>query len=158
MSKDYEKGAAQSQAYLARSGADEDLAQLEADPIGSLAVPQMRRALALVLAERVRQDHESGFFRDFPDGTSHDWEELAQMARMRVRDAVRSGRITWFDFLNEEFHEVLSAGNDAERLGELVQVSAVCMAWAEAILRRDGAPSPRVSWWKRLMFRLRGGP
>lgn len=92
--------------------------------------------LAEVAAERRRQDDRWGE-QNHPDGTGLPiyWHS-ARRHRHSAERAAAAGLLAWRDVLLEETYEALAEG-DPERLrAELVQVSAVAVAWIEAIDRR----------------------
>lgn len=100
----------------------------------------------LIAAERARQDAKHPDCGDLPD--SHDnpraRQHYEQIARGHCDRAYREGRCTFADVLDEEAAEALTAaarGDIPELRKELVQVSAVCLRWLEAIDRREQATS-----------------
>lgn len=61
-----------------------------------------------------------------------------QLARAACDAAKSIGKLTWSHIAVEELCEVVCAPDDEARVTELVQLAAVCVAWAEAIKRRGG--------------------
>lgn len=97
--------------------------------------------LGEVARERERQDKLWGEqnHEDFPDYIGCD-VPTADMARRRCDARFKNGMGTWWDIALEEVSEVAAEiDNDPEELRkELVQLAAVCVAWIQAIDRRDG--------------------
>lgn len=92
-----------------------------------------------VFAERERQNQKWGHNRDHRDGTGGD--SFAALARHQRRVCERqfaSGRGTWRHILEEEVAEAFAESDPVLLRGELIQVAAVALAWAEAIDRRLG--------------------
>lgn len=90
-----------------------------------------------VVAERDRQDAKWGE-QNHPDGTGrtiHGW--LAESARRTCQAASQQGVVTWGHILAEEFCEAMAESDPAKLRAELIQVSAVAVAWVEAIDRRE---------------------
>jgi len=96
-------------------------------------------ALDEVAAERKRQDELWGE-QNHPDGTGMEIIPLAKFirdtARTRCDAEHKAGRGTWEMILAEEFWEAVAEDDPAKLRGELIQVAAVAVAWAEAIDRR----------------------
>lgn len=94
-----------------------------------------------VVEERQRQDAKWGQ-QDHPDaGSRHSkWvaQANAQVARKLCQDDFRDGDPSWEIILLEEVYEAIEQCNEdtAKLREELIQVAAVCVAWAEAIDRR----------------------
>jgi len=107
-------------------------------PTGSGALDERAAVGVLieVLKERARQEAKWGQ-QNHPDGTGReDDDRLASLARTFCNDQAAAGQLTWRDILEEEVFEAF-AETDREKLrAELLQVSAVAAAWAEAIDRR----------------------
>ncbi len=96
-------------------------------------------ALALVRAERARQDAKWGGGRDSPDGTGTPTQvDRARQARDACDLAAREHRKTWRHILVEEVSEALAEKSETRLRAELVQVAAVATAWVEAIDARGG--------------------
>lgn len=111
-----------------------------------------------VTNERVRQDKKWGE-QNHPDRMPEDvviaaaqlsTEPLPDNTRFlgmlanvrRINDALNAqGKASWDYILLEEVLEALTAETEEERRAELVQVTAVGMAWIEALDRRTGGPS-----------------
>ncbi|PSK96673.1 hypothetical protein CLV30_12555 [Haloactinopolyspora alba] len=90
--------------------------------------------------ERDRQDAKWGE-QNHRDGTVAQLEDRAIKARDERRDAAAGGYVTWLHILHEEFWEAASQPDPAKLRAELVKVSAVALAWVEALDRRAA--------WKR---------
>ncbi|MGW4030768.1 hypothetical protein ACWEFL_15850 [Streptomyces sp. NPDC004838] len=107
------------------------------------------RVLADITAERRRQDARWGV-QNHPDGTGPDHLVLdtipvalaAHAARELCQRYTDMGIVTWRDILTEESCEALAETDPARLRAELVQVAAVCAAWAEAIDRRTQGTTP----------------
>lgn len=102
-----------------------------------------RQFCADIENERYSQEHKHGVdCFDLPDSTDNPearltWETIARNACNR---AFREGRLTNAHVLDEECAEALTAaarGDVPELKKELVQVAAVCLAWLEAIEKRE---------------------
>ena len=108
-----------------------------------------RAVLTEVLAERAAQDVKFGP-QNHPDGTGPrtrhgiglDYAEvIARRAKWVCQRAARDGQVTWMQVLAEEFWEAVAEEDPARLRAELIQISAVCAAWCEAIDRRT-QPGP----------------
>lgn len=90
-----------------------------------------------LVVERARQDAKWGE-QNHPDGTGDlKFRSWAADAR-RWCDAIHNlGKGTWKDILLEEVYEALAEDDPTKLRGELIQIAAVSVAWAEAIDRRD---------------------
>ena len=98
-----------------------------------------------IAAERVRQDNKWGEQRTTPDGTGPRMpvagrlcyeSEAAEDARLSCQRAARDGDVTWRHILREEVYEAFAEADPAKLREELIQVSAVAVAWIQAIDRR----------------------
>ena len=97
--------------------------------------------IAAVMAERRRQDLKFPDCADLPDSLDNPearktWET---MARNSCDRAYREGRCTFSHVLDEECAEAMTSaarGDDELLAKELIQVSAVCLRWLEALARR----------------------
>lgn len=91
--------------------------------------------LAEVLQERADQEAKWGE-QNLPNGTGRPVDRsMALFHRGECERAFANGAGTWRDILTEEYAEAL-AESDPERLREeLLQVSAVAVAWVECIDR-----------------------
>lgn len=144
--------------------------------------PRLLSLLCMVAAERYRQDALWGADRHHPC-TSPEPEDFAIVRRMTTTDGgvclalgpygvpthqfVRSilralaadspERVTWAMIALEEFGEVLQAGSDQDRLDELVQLAAVCLAWAQD-LQDHGQAGSHVPPAGPLRKRRKGAP
>lgn len=115
------------------------------DPMATLALPQMRKALKSVLEERVRQDTKWGFFRDFPNGVDRAGDDQTEKEKKSAcQTAARLGKVTWRHISDEEIAEVNACTNDKDLEMELIQEAAVLVAWIEAIRRRRDERKPAV--------------
>jgi len=96
------------------------------------------RPLADIVAERVRQDAKFGGRRDYDDGTGSPNARAAADLLREVCKAAPDDGDTWADILAEEVAEAFAetGGDRAALRRELIQVAAVCVAWAEALDRR----------------------
>lgn len=63
-------------------------------------------------------------------------KQISNVARQTTDLHARTGQLTWKDILNEEFYEAMAEEEPVKLRTELIQVSAVAAAWAEAIDRR----------------------
>jgi hypothetical protein len=97
--------------------------------------PPMWIVLADVEDERARQDAKFGE-QNPPDGTSITYA-FQRDAMRKACDRAFAGKVgTWRHILAEEFFEALAEVDPVALRTELIQVSAVCVAWCEAIDRR----------------------
>lgn len=97
-----------------------------------------QRVAQEVVTERARQDAKWGE-QSHPDGTSEIWSHKADEFRASCQASFALGHGTWLDILLEEVYEAAAEYDPAALRTELIQVAAVCVAWAEAIDRRGGA-------------------
>lgn len=109
------------------------------DPIASLSGPLMKKVLSEVAMERVRQDGELGFFRDYPDDATDR----------------STGAITWFRFVSEAVIGIDLAVGEVQRRRRVLILAALSVAWLEAIDRRKdekriAMKTAPPSWWVRL--------
>lgn len=105
------------------------------------SIERIREVLDDIEAERMRQLAKWGR-QDWPDGTSHTAESIAQANTLKaICDvATKDGRLTWRHILREEVAEALAETDWIALRKELIQVAAVCAAWVEAgDDREDGA-------------------
>lgn len=112
------------------------------------------RALQEVLAERIRQDDKFGE-QNHPDLSGDataqcDAREMFDEWAQNYRD-INGGtfdprdpdtRLDWTGILLEEVYEALAETDPVKVRGELIQVAAVAVAWAEAIDRRCAKAQP----------------
>ncbi|MFI6639975.1 NUDIX hydrolase [Streptomyces sp. NPDC050504] len=100
--------------------------------------------LGEVQAERQRQNARWGE-QNHPDGTGLPvYQHAVRRYREQTERAAATGFLAWRDVLLEEVYEALAETDPAALRTELVQVAAVCVAWAGAIDRRaaaEGAPA-----------------
>jgi hypothetical protein len=95
--------------------------------------------LAEVAAERERQDSKWGE-QNHPDGTGGAHQRIAAAKAKRYCDAYfEQGVGDWRLILTEEVAEAFAESDPARLRGELIQVAAVAVSWAEAIDRRLAA-------------------
>lgn len=105
----------------------------------------------MIREERKRQDEKWGQ-QNHPDGTGQysfvdlaqrvDWNGTVDDAKRMVDSAFKRGQGTWTHILAEEFIEAISETDIANLKIELVQLSAVAVAWIESLERRDNAKTP----------------
>lgn len=101
------------------------------------------RFCAELLVERKRQEEKHGeTCFEIPDSTDNvrARETYETIARNSCNRAFKEGRLTNAHILDEEASEALTAAakGDVEGLKkELVQTAAVCLAWLEAIEKRE---------------------
>jgi hypothetical protein len=87
--------------------------------------------------ERQAQDYKWGQ-QDHDNGTGSDFDKMqAQCARAACDTAFGNGEGNWRLILNEEFCEALAESDPVKLREELIQCSAVCVAWIEAIDRKQ---------------------
>lgn len=87
-----------------------------------------------VLAERLRQDQLFGP-QSLPNGTGGGAAyRNACQSREVVESAKRYGSLAWSNLLGEEFWEAMAETDPAKLRAELIQVAAVAVAWAEALM------------------------
>lgn len=90
-----------------------------------------------VVNERARQDAKWGQ-QNHPDGTGGESARReADVAKALTDHNAKFGKLTWNDILNEEVKEAFAESDPEKLREELLQVSAVASAWAEAIDRRE---------------------
>lgn len=89
-----------------------------------------------VKAERARQDAKWGR-QDHENGTALKGDhDLCIGLRARCDERFAAGVGTWRDILEEEVAEAFAEESPTALRVELIQVAAVCVAWAEAIDRK----------------------
>ena len=85
-----------------------------------------------VVAERQQQTLEHGINK-LPDGTQPDLWPILDQIRALVEAKTERGEHTFVEVLAEEFLEVITEA-DPDRLDrELIQLTAVCVAWLERL-------------------------
>lgn len=93
--------------------------------------------------ERHRQDAKWGQ-QNHPSGTGPATvvdmhvtyaKEAAREAKWLCDARTGSGRVTWFDILNEEFYEYSECADPQREREELIQLAACCVARVEHIDR-----------------------
>lgn len=90
--------------------------------------------------ERTRQDAKWGV-QDHPDGTGGEFYKFHSNSHRTAADsAAKAGSLTWRHVLIEEMFEAFAETDPAKLREELVQCSAVCQSWCEAIDRRGDGP------------------
>lgn len=103
------------------------------------------QTLMEVLDERSAQDAKWGR-QDHPNGTGPEMRfgiedgtagELRDFLRDQCEANHRAGRPTYADIFLEEAFEALAEKDPAKLRTELIQTAAVCVAWVEAIDRRQ---------------------
>jgi len=55
------------------------------------------------------------------------------------------GQLTWTDIVLEEMCEVVEATSDENRIEELTQLSALCIAWIQSIKRNPGKDFKQIN-------------
>lgn len=99
--------------------------------------------LAEVAAERARQDAKWGggvHDSNHRDGTGPAFRTSADRARQYLQEASTNGEVTWRDILHKQVQDAYAEDDPARLRGNLIQVSAVAVAWIESIDRRSFAP------------------
>ena len=92
--------------------------------------------LEAIAQERIRQDQKFGV-QDHPNGTgSTADQELSEFRKSLCNSRFKRGVGTWRDVLYEEVAEAFAERNLNRLQEELVQVTAVAVAWCEAIERQ----------------------
>ena len=114
------------------------------------AASRVSVAVADAIDERVRQlakwGDQSHPCVPWEIEPSRAWDERMVAERMEVAAKAdcerefKAGRGTWWHIANEELAEVLAAPPEKRRQ-ELVQLTAVCLAWLEDIDNKAGTPS-----------------
>lgn len=90
-----------------------------------------------VVAERAAQDKRWGE-QNHPDGTGYGiWVARAEEIKRRAAYQVKNNTLTWQTILYEEVAEAFAESDPIRLREELVQCAAVCVAWIEAIDRRN---------------------
>lgn len=64
-----------------------------------------------------------------PNGTSAEWERLANVSRQWCDKAAEKGELTWAHILREEFYEALAEEGDEKLRAELVQTATMAVMW-----------------------------
>ncbi len=115
------------------------------DPVAGLSGPLMRKVLADVAKERLRQDGDMGIMRDYHDGSggrmvsgptlSRDRERTRETLRA-LKQAEGTSRMTWRHLAEDSFALAMAADNDRDLRKMLLSVAAHSVAWIEAIDRR----------------------
>jgi len=79
--------------------------------------------------------------QNWPDGTSRTTVRIAARAAAQARTnaGMKDGTVTYFDILQEEFHEAACEVDEAKLLAELIDIAAVAQDWGDSILRRVNA-------------------
>ena len=153
---------------------DEDLAL---DDVGTVTGPQTEKALVAVKRQRADDDEDEGYFRDYQDGVAGtmfagptlpaDLREV-QHANQGLKDARRLAKTTWRHFVAYDVARVFAAQDQHALRSRLVSLTAVLVAWIEALDRREDEARAavasgltlkrmpvRLPWWRRLTLRLR---
>lgn len=139
---------------------------LALDDVGTVTGPQTERALAAVKRQRADDDEDDGFFRDYQDGVAGtmfagptlpaDLREV-QATNQALKDARRLAKTTWRHFAAYDVARVFAAQDQHQLRSRLVSLTAVLVAWIEALDRRADDPKmkpKRLPWWRRLTARL----
>lgn len=99
---------------------------------------------AEVMHERERQHAKWGeqnhpsISREFTDYVTRMTRFPIELeARRECNRMTNEGRVTYAHIALEEFAEVIFAVDEKHRKGELIQLAAVCVAWVEAIDRKE---------------------
>lgn len=97
-------------------------------------------AAALVAQKRAKNALKWGE-QNWPNGTgpSERRTRRREAAWAEVDSGVKSGRVTYYQILREEFAELACEADDERVLAELIDVAAVALDWADAVLRRNAA-------------------
>ena len=111
-------------------------------PSGHSTTPDVFREVALASAtldaKYGREDLPDSVGGDLLGRASHHGVYVASLARFVVERAEFNGSLTWADLLTEEVARVVGVADDAVALREeLVEAAALCVAWIEAIDRRE---------------------
>ena len=85
-----------------------------------------------VIAERQRQTIKHGLNK-LPDGTQPDLWPILDQIRALVEAKTERGEHTFAEVLAEEFLEVITEADPARLDCELIQLTAVCVAWLERL-------------------------
>lgn len=95
------------------------------------------KAINDIANERARQDEMWGE-QNHPDGTGSIGNKLeADFRRKDCNAAFNADNGTWRQILLEEVYEALAESDPEKLREELVQTAAVCVAWIQAIDRRN---------------------
>jgi hypothetical protein len=108
------------------------------------------RLLDEVAKERYSQNEKWGE-QHHPDGTSEAYKTLADEAKEANDRAVADGVLSWADILTEEFLEAMAEIDPAKLRTELVQISAVCVAWVEDI---DSRTTSQTTPWPEVKAKM----
>lgn len=93
--------------------------------------------LQSIYKERKFQDVKWGE-QNHPDGTGSIGNKMESDFRRKDCDAAfNAGNGTWRQILLEEVYEALAESDPEKLREELVQTAAVCVAWIQAIDRRN---------------------
>lgn len=97
------------------------------------ATPGVRQFAEDIDTERQAQLAKWGE-QHHPDGTGTASQQVAAgAARARCQVAAERGEVTWQLILDEEHAEAMAESDPARLRAELVQIAAVCAAWAADI-------------------------
>lgn len=88
------------------------------------------------------QNHPS-IDRSAGSPTQAERDHAMRLAREECDRAAAEGRVTWEHIAKEEFKEALATMTTSELRAELVQTTAVLVAWIECIDRNAGAEGDR---------------
>lgn len=88
------------------------------------------RILQDIVDERRAQLEKWGVQRH-SDGVGPQWDAALGAARLLEDMERREGDVSWSAILREEVYEALASTDPHGLIEELIQVSAVCVAWLE---------------------------
>lgn len=94
-----------------------------------------------VYEERRRQDLTWGE-QNHPNGTDSDFAAMREHMRQRCKDAANTSTVTWEHVASEEYFEALAETDDERLRAELIQLTAVLVAWVACIDRRRAQVAP----------------
>ena len=147
---------------------NDDGAQVqEFDEVAAEFAPGATRAvLSEVALARAEQDDSEGYFRDFADTTA-DLSAVTHSAgdMVKLRAIATAGKRPWLGqlLLLVGFLELIHLpGPDVKKSkrGALIRIAELCVAWVEAIDRRELenklVPMKPRAWWRRLWARITG--
>lgn len=131
----------------AASEVKRELGAAHAPPLDVIEMPATLtdRLLMQVRQQRRRDDEREGFMRDYPDGvrgrrfkgpTLEQDVEAPVESLSRLREAMRSANPSWRHHLEHRLALVNAAESESELEQHLLGLSAIAVAWAEAIEMR----------------------
>jgi hypothetical protein len=134
----------------------------EFDEVAAEFAPGATRAvLSEVALARAEQDDSEGYFRDFAD-TSADMSSVSRSPEdwAKLRRLATSGKRPWLAQLAMRVGAVEQSSDLSRLRSSLLAIAELCVAWVEALDRRElenkPVPMKPRAWWRRLWSRITG--